>query len=252
MKINVYTAAGGNPTALVFDHQLSRGDYAAINDQIQNQDPSIEQVAFYETANGLPRMQMAGGEFCGNATRSFACLLKELNPDKSSFEFAVSGFDEKINAEVVVEEDGNFFCSAQFKGLKGKITERHLRGKTAKVIDLGGIIHIMIGEDDFPINENSIKDDMKSIKDELGIDHDAVGVLWVRETEQGIYMRPVVWVRGIDTCFDETSCGSGTIAIALTKKQNTAVIQPTDEKIEVKFENDNLFLSSKMKRTKSF
>lgn len=251
MKINVYNAAGGNPTAIIFNSSCAKNDYAAINHLIQKAYPDIEQVGFYENADGIPRLQMAGGEFCGNATRSMACLLAEMNPDKKKFQFQVSGFDELVNAEVENQGNGKYFCTAEFKGLNGEITETELDGKKVKIVDLGGIVHIVVQKNDFPIREDNITKNMKAIKDKLGVDNDAVGVLWVNREGSGVYMRPVVWVRDIDTCYDETSCGSGTIAVALVENKDTSVIQPTSETIDAKFEKDSLILASNMQKTLS-
>ncbi|MBQ8670873.1 MAG: hypothetical protein IJ508_06510, partial [Oscillospiraceae bacterium] len=38
---------------------------------MKRQDPPAEQVAFVTAFSPLPRMEMMGGEFCGNASRSF-------------------------------------------------------------------------------------------------------------------------------------------------------------------------------------
>ncbi|HAM88698.1 MAG: hypothetical protein US83_C0003G0063 [Candidatus Falkowbacteria bacterium GW2011_GWC2_38_22] len=249
MKVKIFSAAGGNSTAILYDLSCSKIDYAFLNSIIQKAYPEVEQVGFFEKGEKYNRLQMAGGEFCGNSTRSFACLLSELDSGKKELIFEVSGFDKPVRATVERLGDDSFYCSAEFAGLSGNISKKQINGKDVFAVDLGGIVHILIDEKFFPIIEKTIKDDMKNIKNLLGVDSEAVGVIWIREEGGDVYIRPVVWVKSINTCFDETSCGSGTIAVALLKKKNVSVVQPSGEKINVYFKENSLVLSSKMKKT---
>lgn len=63
---------GGNTTAIVEGIPSSQLERKRINDAIMKQFPKVEQVGFLDRSK--PLLQMAGGEFCGNATRSAACL----------------------------------------------------------------------------------------------------------------------------------------------------------------------------------
>jgi diaminopimelate epimerase len=88
----------------------------------------------------------------------------------------------------------------------------------------------------------------RRIVNELGLENrDAVGVVWVRYLNHASRVRidPVVWVRAIDSFFYETSCGSGSIAVGKVTKE-TKLEQVTGQKILVKFEGENLTLSSEM------
>ena len=61
----------GNPTALVFGLEKDPARRKEINDEIMAQyDDFVEQVGFVNTDIKNPELMMAGGEFCGNATRS--------------------------------------------------------------------------------------------------------------------------------------------------------------------------------------
>ncbi len=247
MGIYIYNSAGGNPTA-INQGKFRRDEYAGINDRLMNGDKRIEQVGFFEKDGKLPLMQMAGGEFCGNANLSFACLLKELNPDKDEFKFKASGFNGIVTAQVKRIEEKRYFCKAIFPGLSAKIARKELSGNSAVVVDLGGIIHIVISEDDIPFDEVKYVSSMKKIKDELGVDGDAVGVLWIREEEKRIYMKPVIWVKAIDTCFYETSCGSGSIAVGFVKNGNVTVVQRTGKEIIVNIDSKGLSIAAEMVR----
>jgi len=56
---------------LVEGTNYTNGVKRLINDKIMKLNPNIEQVGFVEI-NNKPKLIMAGGEFCGNATRSAA------------------------------------------------------------------------------------------------------------------------------------------------------------------------------------
>jgi diaminopimelate epimerase len=250
MRIKIYSAAGGNATAIVFGEKINRDKYPLINDDIQNKNPEVEQVGFLEEKNGLPFLQMAGGEFCGNATRSFACFLKEQTSEKMNYEFYVSGFNNKVVASVFATLEKEFFCKVRLPGLAkfAKVKKTKLFGKNVIVVDLGGIIHILVNEDRFPFSQNDYAKNMKTIKDKLKVDCDAVGVLWIREEGgEKIFIKPVVWVKAIDTCYYETSCGSGSIAVGMAFAQDVRVIQPSLKEIKVSFDRNAIILSSEIR-----
>lgn len=249
MRIKIYSAAGGNATAIVFGEKINRDKYYLINNDIQNKNPEVEQVGFLEEKNGLPFLQMAGGEFCGNATRAFACFLKEKTSNRNNYEFYVSGFNNKVLASVFKISEKEFFCEVRLPGLaeSAKVKKTKLFGKKVIVVDLGGIIHILVNEKQFPFSQNDYVKNMKTIKDKLKVDCDAVGVLWIREEEEKIFIKPVVWVKAIDTCYYETSCGSASIAVGIAFYQDVRVIQPSLKEIKVAFDKNYIILSSEMR-----
>lgn len=251
MKTYIYNAASGNPTALVFGKGIDRNQYATINNRLQKDFPEVEQVGFYEEVDGVPRLQMAGGEFCGNATRSFACFLKDLNPDMSEFTYKVSGFPNLVKANVYALDEKKYFCRAIFNNFNYSIKEIKLDNCNVKVVDLGGIVHVVVNEKDRPFKKDLYEQDLKTIKNQLGIDCGAVGVLWIKEKQEKVFMKPVVWVKEIDTCYYETSCGSGSIAVGLVKTGGNGkidVIQPSGKIINVEFGDKTMSLSSEMAR----
>ncbi|MFO7883666.1 MAG: hypothetical protein R6U68_02500 [Desulfobacteraceae bacterium] len=248
MKIAVFEAAGGNPTAICYETDCTQKDYGQLSRLIQKTCPGVEQVGFYKDDSPLPRLDMAGGEFCGNAARSFACFLKEMRSDQTRFTFKISGFEPVVTAEVTQCTTTEFFSSAAFKHLTGRLKRQKLDNKTVRIVDLGGIVHVVVNEDAFPFHENSIRKDMETIRKRLNIDCSALGLLRVREKNDQIFMKPVVWVKDINTCFYETACGSGSIAVGLVKGEDVSVIQPSGNPIDVHFRGSTLVLSSAMKK----
>jgi diaminopimelate epimerase len=190
---------------------------------------------------------MAGGEFCGNGTRSFACLLKKWNPESSNFFFYVSGYPAKVEAHVNYLGEGRYFCEAFFDSMKARVEKKNFKGKSVAVVDMGGIIHIIVEEKAFPFEQVNFSANMKEIKDGLNVDGEAVGVLWVNKEGNKIEMKPVVWVKEIDTCFYETSCGSGSLAVAFANQKSVKVRQPSGKDITINLqENGDIAMSSEM------
>ena len=86
MKLRIRRAdPAGNITLFVMS-KADRKDYAAISNQLLAMEEfGAEQVGFVEYQdNGKVHMQMMGGEFCGNATRSFGYLMSMLSTEKPS------------------------------------------------------------------------------------------------------------------------------------------------------------------------
>lgn len=251
MKIKVFKAAGGNQTAIISCSDVTREKYSELNKDLQNDYREIEQVGFWEEKDGVPFLQMAGGEFCGNATRAFACFLKDEEPEKNEFCFKVSGYSGKIFS--IVEDIGNnkYYCAVRFPNFLNtiKIIEKKYKKNLVRIVNLGGIVHILLDEGSYKFPRENYELFMKKLKNDLKVDCGAVGVVWFYKKNKKIYIKPVVWVKSIDTCFYETSCGSASIAIGLIYREDASVIQPTNEEIKVGFEGSAILLSSKMEKT---
>lgn len=95
---------GGNDTALVYGINYTPEDKKKINDAIMAKHSNVEQVGFIDL-NQTPELKMAGGEFCGNATRSAAnCYLEGK---KGNIKIIVNETDT-INAGVY--NNGKSWC----------------------------------------------------------------------------------------------------------------------------------------------
>ncbi|MCI8362849.1 MAG: hypothetical protein HFJ41_07030 [Clostridia bacterium] len=58
---------GGNKTALIYGSEYTDSQKILINKMIMEKNSQVEQVGFL--SNKINRLEMAGGEFCINATR---------------------------------------------------------------------------------------------------------------------------------------------------------------------------------------
>ena len=92
---------GGNVTALIDGIPTSRSRRKQINDAVMKNFPNVEQVGFFDSAPS--RLVMAGGEFCGNATRCLAYLL--LGGKPGEIKISVSGANKPLGAGI--DRNGN-------------------------------------------------------------------------------------------------------------------------------------------------
>ena len=173
-----------------------------------------EQVGFLE-APTLPgacaRLQMAGGEFCGNASMSLAAqlALDENLPCGAEREYPleVSGAGGIVPCRVARSGE-SAFTGAVGMPLPEEITEMALpSGRRVPLIRFQGIAHMLVAEDAlFPAEAEAI---IPGLCDAL--DADALGLLLM--CPEPLRMRPLIYVRSIDTAVWESGCGSGSAAL---------------------------------------
>ena len=89
----------------------------------------------------------------------------------------------------------------------------------------------------------------KQIKEQLGLDDKAVGVIFLSKNNE---MKPFVWVKDVDTFYEETACGSGSIssALAIQKSQNKKyyIKQPSGVVFEIKLSKNTIVISGEWKQ----
>ena len=240
------TAAGGNGTAIqIINDSLTRADYEARGKALGDEMESFgaEQAGFLVLNDN--HFEMAGSEFCGNASRA-AALLFSIESGKKDVSFTVSGFDGTVSATVDLHSDTGPFVRCTFPGMPVDVTEVSLDdGQPASIVDLGGIVHVVI-QGAFPVEEKSYTEAHRSITEKFNLgNRNAVGVVWFEKNQDVILMHPVVWVRAIDTFFYESSCGSGAIAVGRVTNV-PSIVQPTGQTITVGFNEGTVVLESDM------
>jgi len=242
----IITAAGGNGTAIdVIDRPLLRTEYATRGKELGEQTESLgaEQAGFLIPSER--HLEMAGGEFCGNASRSAAVLLSEMGKVKN-VSFTVSGFAGLVSADVESLGDNKFDVICRFSGLSTATRNIVLEdGSSATLVDLGGIVHVVV-EKPLP-SENEYRKQHKKITEFFCLSNrGAVGVIWItRQQNSSVLIHPVVWVRDVDTFFYEQSCGSGSIAVSKVTGLK-AIVQPTGQTIFVAIDSNVVTLHSSM------
>lgn len=197
--------------------------------------PSVEQVGFYQRVNSQStELQMAGGEFCGNALRSLAYLLLDGKAGETLIK--VSGVDQPLKAGVkrVRTAFGQMPILASLDSIQRYTTDIYL-------VKLLGITHLIVTKSE-SMSESAIKQKGKQLlKDtHLLYTEPAAGVMFLSKDYGQFSIKPVVWVRDIKTLFLETACASGTAAVGLWQSWMTqspetslSVRQPSNEFISI-------------------
>jgi len=207
IKIRIADPAG-NITIIVLDH-VPQSKYQEVASQLfEMKEFKAEQVGF---RCGPTQMEMSGLEFCGNASRSFALMIAKehhINGDATEI-INMSGCNEKLTVEVNTNTNYTKIKMPMPKSVL-MISDSpldYLNGNY--LIDLGGIVHVVL-KDIKPGREcfNAIK---SYIYDNY--DPPALGVMFYDSSNDTL--TPIVYVKDVNTTYNEGSCGSGTTATAI-------------------------------------
>jgi polar amino acid transport system ATP-binding protein len=183
------TDPAGNITALVFDdlRHLGKEARAALQGEIIAAAleavpgaPAVEQCGFV-TPDG--KLEMFGGEFCGNATRSLLHLFGAGNPVSVEMPLPPGGVD-------VTE------------------TER------GWLVPFDGITHLVVTDKEKLVG-GSVRDTMAGILQDGEYGFAALPAAGVTYFDEGSGAAAFsLWVRDMGTMYAERSCGSGSAAVA--------------------------------------
>lgn len=263
-KLQFYKISpGGNTTILVTDPIVSNpADRALMANCLMDQlHLNAEQVGYISQLDSTPRLDMMGGEFCGNASRSLAALLAFSSSDKLiedtegslSGAIEVSGVNRSL--KVKVKKQGEFLDASVEMPINSSIeaikeVSLH-KGIIMHVVEMEGITHVLIDEDVFLFPEGDHVNVSEAIRISLGLtEESAVGCIWYKKSLGKYSIKPVVWVKGTNSTYFETACGSGTVALGLFLSKeghsdvNIAISQPSGSSIWVSVDfnkEDNCF-----------
>ncbi len=198
----------GNKTIFVLD-TCTRESYKYIGTKLlENENIDAEQIGFIlpPTNGGDGRMEMSGLEFCGNASRSFALYLAIHKGIKgiAKIPIEVSG----INSLLYVNVDTlNNYTEIEMP-LPIEIKNVNNEFSNYTIVIFEGIIHVVV------LNLNPEIEIFNKIRDEilLSFDSPAIGVMFFDSDKK--FITPIVWVKDINTTYNEGSCGSGSAAVA--------------------------------------
>lgn len=236
----------GNDTLLI-EGIVEAEKRKVINDQMMRLFPTIEQIGFYEfnPDRNFAILEMAGGEFCGNALRSLAWLA--LNGKVGKIKAKVSGSKEILEAGIK-----NLNSSYAEMPICKDFSSVNKVDENIYKVKLQGIVHL-ITPSAKTIDSENLKKLGKHLLQKTGLlnAEKASGVMFFSKKNEQFSIDPIVWVRDIQTLFYETACASGTTAIGLwkardsKKRKNTiSVKQPSGKVILVNIEkNKEEFIS---------
>ena len=195
-----------------------------------------EQVGYVEPASSpgaACRLQMMGGEFCGNASMSLgAALARRRNlPDGAGMnvQLEVSGCDHNVNC--AIRRTGDSWLGEVDMPLPTRVESVLLPvdggAAEAALVEMPGITHLIIDGAVCP-GEERLRRLLPLWNDKIRAD--ALGALrWDGEKS---FMDPLVYVPASGTIVREHGCGSGSAAVAALKAYNAggarrvAVSQP--------------------------
>lgn len=202
----------GNTTALVLS-PVPRSRYGAAARRVMEA-LGAEQVAFVHEG----RMDMMGGEFCGNASRSFALWQglhtgdgRTLRPFSGELRqtVQVSGAPEPLS--VLIRGRDGVLSAAIGMPLPRRVLplEEGPLG-SCTLVEYPGISHLLLeGREPLPGDREAAD----ALLSQLGAGRECFGLLYL----QGERMRPLVYVRETGTAVWESSCASGTCAVAAAR-----------------------------------
>ena len=210
MELNfIKTNPTENMTVFVID-QIPRTEHIEVAQKIMNYNSIYaEQVGFIEkplneNSEACARLQMMGGEFCGNATRALTATLvykgyhnvKKVGK-KVSIHLEVSGADELIYCEVEPINNRSFRSTASMplhRDIKDFSMEYNGKIYDGILVEFPGIAHLVIDSKEI----DSKKLFFQAVKNHINIgEYDAFGVMFYKEEKE--YIEPLVYVKETDS-----------------------------------------------------
>lgn len=237
IKYKIYNP-GGNVTALISGNEYTQKEKYLINKMIMKKHPKVEQVGFLSKKTN--RLEMAGGEFCLNATRCAVYEYTRINKDK--IKISVSGTNKELTGKIIsdniveIKQDINKNLN-QIIDVTEDITYVKIEGILIAIFDEEkSKVYIKKLKENEEIAKNEIKQLMIN---KIQTKEKAIGIMFLEKISNQIKINPVVWVKEIDTVFYETACGSGSLGTAIynyfkNKEDSTKIIQPSGYSINIK------------------
>ena len=201
MKLRIVMAdPAGNRTAIIRSPVPAEQRARTAAKILQLTELRAEQAGF-ETApllGGEGRLEMMGGEFCGNAARSYGFLLCAERPErKTEALIEISGHSGLLQVDCDPEKGISYTQMPMPERLE-------YSGEGYPLVISEGITHMILEEMD-PDPEL-----VRLLADRYGPRYDAFGMQFLK----GDRLVPVVCVAAAGSMVYESSCGSGSLAAA--------------------------------------
>ncbi len=196
----------GNLTCLVLD-RVAEGERPEVTGRLLDR---CEQVGYLTAprGEGRARLEMMGGEFCGNASMAAAAYLARQGgaAEETEVPLEVSGAEGEVRCTVRPRPDGLWEGRVAMPPIR-EIRPADLPGCRAALVRMEGIAHLI--PEDASMGGPEAEALLRRAASRLS--EEAVGLLlWDGERR---FMRPLVLVKKSDTLVWETGCGSGSTAL---------------------------------------
>lgn len=217
MRLSVITAdPAGNITLLVRTPVMPvcRGEIAR---RLLKQKPDAEQVGFLTEPRfgGDVRLEMMGGEFCGNALRAAGLLhaVRVGNREPQTVAVEISGCAGPL---LVRADPAKGHAWAQMP-LPKAVERLSLAGEVLDAVRFEGILQF-VRFSPCILNQEEVKTALHAACGAYG----AAAAGLMEYDEAACTMRPAVYVCGTDSLYYERSCASGSAAVAALKASQSS------------------------------
>ena len=238
----------GNITVLVTSEVASEKRKEVVLQMFRDV-PTCEQVGFIApVSRGRIRLEMMGGEFCGNATISAAAYQASLDDvDAARIIVESSGVPDPVEVSVKRNAGSDSYVGTLEMSMPAMTYYDYNcgDGSTIKlpVVHLEGISHMLIPQ--ALLSDEAMTSEIKAIA--ANFDSPAFGMLKYGKTSDGINIRPLVYVAGSDTLVWENGCASGSMAVAyFNYLENDSPVNHISQPggvITIEFRDGRLFLT---------
>lgn len=195
--------------------------YPHIAAQIMSYDNVYaEQVGFIGGAKkqeAAAHLEMAGGEFCGNACMALAAYIAS-EEELESYEFTeimleVSGTDQLIRCQVKKQQQNEYFCQVTMP-VPQQIEQRTIKYEGTDmdmvIVRYREFIHIVIEVETF---DEVMRKRAQALARLLGLTlgDKLIGILLYNSRSEEL--APLIFVPQLDSLIWERGCGSGTASV---------------------------------------
>ena len=222
----------GNITALV-ESDVDADRRLAVAAAVMRRHPEVEQLGFLrETPSGDPvraELDMAGGEFCGNASMCAAALLFPDGPGQAEADVSmcirVSGAAAPVEVRLRRESADSFRAAVRMPpALQVGETELAFGELRAPLplVRMEGISHLILTPDSpfFALLRDPKAADSAVRSWCALLSADCLGLMFLEGEPPSLRLTPLVYVPGSGTLFWESSCASGSAAVGMLLARN--------------------------------
>ncbi len=214
-----------------------------------------EQAGFIDISKG--KLEMAGGEFCINATRCLALLMALEQADSTTWQGVVhsSGFNQPLHTKVEKISKSPHVNDYDVKLSVPLTSIPYIQelDKGINLVQLPGISHLLIDERSIAFCAKDWQNQAAKLRKHYNLEQElAVGCIWWHhissnvnsnnEDEQTFFMHPVVVVKEPWAEHYENACGSGALALALwlfsKTKCNSYIMQQPGGNLTINIQED--------------
>lgn len=206
----------GNTTIFVLSQTVPAQRSALAAKLLRPDCIGAEQVGYLTMAQDKTiRVDMMGGEFCGNASRSAAAYaLMRSGKTEGDYAVSCSGCDHVLQAHAVQREKNKYDAYIEMPlPLAVEAILMDVGGMPSRFfrVSLPGIVHFVHFVDDIALADREIF--WQAVQDYAAEEAlEAYGLILFSPKQ--LQMIPAVYVTATDTLYWENSCGSGSAAVA--------------------------------------